>query len=175
MKKTIALCLLALYQCLGTAMAAESERSIARLYVYNHQAETGIVTLQIGEIGEAILGSYVGIGGGNPPLYLAADKSGEDVRCCGAYLRTWRPGLSTEVKWVSYDYASGARTERKATVTVPDYSADPGGEWQKHLHLHFFPGGKVKLFVTSRDIGDADYPLPKKERAPWPKTDDSAR
>lgn len=79
--------------------------------------------------------------------------------CCVSVPRQWRQGLAVKVKWDDGEMSAGARdyVSHEKAVEVPKYSAnDTGGQFA----VHFFPNEDVKVVVTRRLAGHAEYPYP---------------
>ncbi|WP_211474916.1 DUF3304 domain-containing protein [Collimonas humicola] len=101
-------------------------------------------------------GSNIGRGGG-----------GGSSGCCVAIPKQWRQGLTAEVRWGVGDWTKENRAEieasnyksvttegiYKAQVPIEKYD-EPG-----RVYVHFFPGGKVRVIVSSVGPLSKDHPI----------------
>lgn len=127
-----------------TKVAPTDDEVAARITSYNHTPDY-------------IHRFYVdGTWGGNSFAYGGGGK----FVCCIAYPRTWHPGLTATVKWTtssSDPNATGDAVQphwHEAVVPIERY-VEAGT-----LHVHFLPGGDVRLIVSSKAAGHPDYPGP---------------
>ena len=94
--------------------------------------------------------------GGNSFAY----GGGGSFVCCLVYPRTWRPGLTATVKWTtssSDPNAEGdAAKEHWHETVVPIEQYVEAGT----LHVHFLPGGEVRLIISNWAAGNRNYPGP---------------
>ena len=80
--------------------------------------------------------------------------------CCVVYPKNWRPGLTATVKWTTSSSDPNAEGDaakphwHEAVVPVERYVG------AGTLHVHFLPGGEVRLIVSSKAAGHPDYPGP---------------
>lgn len=94
--------------------------------------------------------------GGNSFAYGGGGK----FVCCIVYPRTWSPGLTARVKWTtssSDPNATGdAAKEHWHEAVVPIEKYVETGK----LNVHFLPGGRVRLIISSKVAGYPEYPGP---------------
>jgi hypothetical protein len=76
--------------------------------------------------------------------------------------RHWKPGIMAVVFW-TYGTEPEDAIPHTAEAEIPEYGPEKIGQ----VHLHFYPGDKVKVVVTHYDLGHPYYPLPKEDWAPW--------
>ncbi len=80
--------------------------------------------------------------------------------CCIAYPRAWHPGLTATVKWTTSSSDPNATGDavkphwHEAVVPIEKY-VEAG-----KLNVHFLPGGKVRLIISSKVAGHPEYPGP---------------
>lgn len=97
-----------------------------------------------------------GTWGGNSFAY----GGGGSFVCCIVYPRTWRPGLTATVKWTTSSSDPNATGDavkphwHEAVIPIEKY-VEAG-----KLNVHFLPGGKVRLIISSKVAGHPEYPGP---------------
>ncbi|GAQ26343.1 MULTISPECIES: DUF3304 domain-containing protein [Ralstonia] len=97
-----------------------------------------------------------GTWGGNSFAY----GGGGSFVCCLAYPKTWRLGLTAKVKWTTSSSDPNAEGDaakehwHEAMVPIEQYAATGT------LHVHFLPGGQVRLIVSNWAAGHPNYPGP---------------
>jgi hypothetical protein len=91
---------------------------------------------------------------------LGPESGGGGFNCCIEIPRRWRPGMKAKVRW---EYGSGDDSPRETEVEIPEYTPQNRGAVQ----VHFYADHKVKLVVSKWRLGNAEYPLPEEDWAPW--------
>ena len=100
-----------------------------------------------------------GAGGGN----LEGGAAGAES-CCILIPNQWRPGLKAKIAWEYDTYQDDPAPplpSQSVEVDVPEYTK-PGT-----FQVHFYPGHKVKLVVSSCRPGHSFYPMSKEDLLPW--------
>ena len=136
----------------AASIAACNENKIpVEVMGYNHMSD------------ESIMGFSVnGAGGPN----LAPESGGGGRNCCIAIPERWRPGMKARVTWAYGHGPAGSRPPpppQEAEVEIPEYTPQNLGSVQ----VHFYPGHRIKVVVSKWRLGNAEYPLPREDWAPW--------
>jgi len=134
--------------CVGTLSLAgcSEETSSVNLAVHDHYPERQVLGASVnGEASSAIGGTT----------------------CCVTVPKKWKPGLTAKVSWSVYlpvdpnDPDSVKElVEKSAVAEIQEYTQNELGS----IHVHVYPGEKVRLVVARWDYGSPFYPLP---RAEW--------
>jgi hypothetical protein len=96
----------------------------------------------------------------------SGNGGGGDV-CCVLLPKTWRPGLTVELRWAVGDWSKEIPAEidagnyksvtsegvYKAKVTVERY------ETPAHIYVHFYTGGKVRVVSSEIGSGNPRHPI----------------
>ena len=144
----------ALYWCIGTVRATIRAESFA-----------GVDLSGVHHLGDKfnVADFYVnGFGGGN----VGREGGGGASTCCVLLPRTWRPGLSVEVRWSVGDWTNENRAELEAgnfdSVAGMGYIARvPVERYEvaEHVWVHFFAGGKARVVSSMPGAGGPKHPI----------------
>ncbi|MBW8809267.1 MAG: DUF3304 domain-containing protein [Lysobacter sp.] len=133
--------------------ACEDPMTIASITGYNHNTEASGLYVQGFSVDDAA--------GSN-----AEPEAGAGATCCVQIPKRWHPGLQAKVKWSYSRLANDKRPippPREATVDIPDYNARGPGS----LQVHFYPGEKLKIVISSLGIEHPYYPMSETDKRPW--------
>ena len=97
-------------------------------------------------------------GAGGPNLF--PESGGGSFNCCIEIPKRWHRGMKATVRW---QYGTGDDSPREAVVDIPEYTSENRGPVQ----VHFYDNHRVKVVVSKWALGNAEYPLPKEDWAPW--------
>ena len=82
--------------------------------------------------------------------------------CCVSVPKYWRPGLTFNLYWDYTASSEGSPPPKQTIVEIEKYTPENLGT----LHLHFFPGHRVRAIVSNHSIASPFYPMGKEDR--WP-------
>ena len=97
-------------------------------------------------------------GASGPNLF--PESGGGKYNCCIEIPKRWHRGMKATVRW---QYGTGDDSPREAVVDIPEYTSENRGPVQ----VHFYDNHRVKVVVSKWALGNAEYPLPKEDWAPW--------
>ena len=97
-------------------------------------------------------------GASGPNLF--PESGGGKYNCCIEIPKRWHRGMQATVRW---QYGTGDDSPREAVVDIPEYTSENRGPVQ----VHFYDNHRVKVVVSKWALGNAEYPLPKEDWAPW--------
>jgi hypothetical protein len=83
--------------------------------------------------------------------------------CCVSIPKYWRPGLILDLYWDYTAQSEGSPPPQRAKVEIEEYSLENLGT----LHLHFFPGHRVRAIVARTSFDSPFYPMQKEEWVNW--------
>lgn len=141
-------CFVLLVACWVCA-ACKSPTTAVTVTAYNHMKRVPIYSFSVNGGG----------GGGN-----IGGESGGAQSCCVVIPDHWRPGLKARIVWAYDSYQDDPLpplASQEVEVDIPEYSK-PGV-----FQVHFYPGHKVKIVVSSCRPGHAFYPISKEDLLPW--------
>ncbi|WP_316667766.1 DUF3304 domain-containing protein [Ralstonia psammae] len=92
---------------------------------------------------------------GYPGPNIYPHGGGGGFVCCISVPQEWKPGMTVTVKWTD-DRNADPIPWKTRVVEVPRYTHEDMGVFA----VHFFPGDEVKVLVTDKLAGHADYPYP---------------
>jgi hypothetical protein len=87
-------------------------------------------------------------------------------QCCVNIPRKWRSGMKAKIDWEVYLPRPGEPGENEPQhysepVDIPRYMPDD------QLHVHFYPGHKIKIVMSQYGIKNPFYPMTKEEQLPF--------
>ncbi|MGL6156130.1 MAG: DUF3304 domain-containing protein, partial [Ralstonia mannitolilytica] len=91
---------------------------------------------------------------------LFPESGGGKYNCCIEIPKRWHRGMKATVRW---EYGTGDDSPRETVVDIPEYTSENIGPVQ----VHFYDNHRVKVVVSKWALGNAEYPLPKEDWAPW--------
>ncbi len=127
---------------LATLSGCAEPTSSAGVTGYNHTSNRSIYTFGVN---------------GSMGMPLGPEEGGGGTSCCATIPSQWRPGINVKVRWEYQNFRDIPAPQpevREAEVELPRYIQNDIGR----IAVHFFPDHKIKVVVTSKDIGHPQYP-----------------
>lgn len=142
---------LAPFLVMGLIVSCLDNKATVEVSGYNHMKDQSIAGFSVN-----------GAGGPN----IGPESGGGKFNCCIEIPKRWHRGMKAKVEW-SYGYGiEGPGSQpppQEAVVDIPEYTSENLGT----LQVHFYDNHRVKVVVSKWALGNAEYPLPKEDWAPW--------
>ena len=142
---------LAPFLVMGLIVSCLDNKATVEVTGYNHMKDQSIAGFSVN-----------GAGGPN----IGPESGGGAFNCCIEIPKRWHRGMKAKVEW-SYGYGiEGPGSQpppQEAVVDIPEYTSENLGT----LQVHFYDNHRVKVVVSKWALGNAEYPLPKEDWAPW--------
>ena len=142
---------LAPFLVMGLVVSCLDNKATVEVTGYNHMKDQSIAGFSVN-----------GAGGPN----IGPESGGGKFNCCIEIPKRWHRGMKAKVEW-SYGYGiEGPGSQpppQAAVVDIPEYTSENLGT----LQVHFYDNHRVKVVVSKWALGNAEYPLPKEDWAPW--------
>ncbi|CAJ0694719.1 hypothetical protein LMG18102_01996 [Ralstonia mannitolilytica] len=136
---------------MGLIVSCLDNKATVEVTGYNHMKDQSIAGFSVN-----------GAGGPN----IGPQSGGGKFNCCIEIPKRWHRGMKAKVEW-SYGYGiEGPGSQpppQEAVVDIPEYTSENLGT----LQVHFYDNHRVKVVVSKWALGNAEYPLPKEDWAPW--------
>ncbi|MDY7508703.1 DUF3304 domain-containing protein [Ralstonia wenshanensis] len=136
---------------MGLIVSCLDNKATVEVSGYNHMKDQSIAGFSVN-----------GASGPN----IGPESGGGAFNCCIEIPKRWHRGMKAKVEW-SYGYGiAGPGSQpppQEAAVEIPEYTAENRGPVQ----VHFYDNHRVKVVVSKWALGNAEYPLPKEDWAPW--------
>ena len=136
---------LAPFLVMGSIVSCLDNKATVEVTGYDHMEKRAILWFTVN-------------GASGPNLF--PESGGGKYNCCIEIPKRWHRGMQATVRW---QYGTGDDSPREAVVDIPEYTSENRGPVQ----VHFYDNHRVKVVVSKWALGNAEYPLPKEDWAPW--------
>lgn len=85
---------------------------------------------------------------------VGPDGGGGSAVCCALLPKSWRPGLSVELRWEVADHLNRRNTPYKAVAVPIEKYDDP-----EDIVVHFFRDRSIRVISSSWSVSSANHPI----------------